>query len=389
MRSREGNRRRLASATACALMAAVVAAGCGSENSGAPASDGGGGSGLDRAKNSEQAKKSMAAIEKYNAMSGQERTDALMAAAEEEGSVSLYTTNSDIDPIIGSFEDKYGIDVESYRATPETMLQRVLQEQTAGFYGADLVEDADAAVVFREGLGATYVNDELTSQMRDFNPDDGMIPTRYGAFVVGWNTDRVKESELPDTLEGFTDPKWKGRLSMEDSDWPWYMVLHQQMTEDGKSDAEIKKTFDTLASYSKVVASHTLQGQLLAAGEFDVALSAFNHTIDTDADEGAPVAWKRQDGSAVEPIVMQQEGVVPVKTAPHPAAALLFIDHMLTEGQKIMADLHRPTSIPTGKDPFEGFEPLFVSNDQYLDEAEKWDKEYTEFIADREVVEAE
>ena len=32
--------------------------------------------------------------------------------------------------------------------------------------------------------------------------------------VVVYNTDEVKESELPDTIAGYTDPRWKGKLGL-------------------------------------------------------------------------------------------------------------------------------------------------------------------------------
>jgi iron(III) transport system substrate-binding protein len=40
----------------------------------------------------------------------------------------------------------------------------------------------------------------------------------------------------------------------------------------------------------------------------------------------------------VEPIIWQPNGVGLVRGAPHPAAALLFVDYMLNEGQKILAE---------------------------------------------------
>ena len=45
--------------------------------------------------------------------------------------------------------------------------------------------------------------------------------TRLNVFVQAYNTKLVKKEELPKTWEDLADPKWKGRLGIEqeDSDW--------------------------------------------------------------------------------------------------------------------------------------------------------------------------
>lgn len=322
--------------------------------------------------------------EEFAAMSGAEREQALYeGAVEAGGQITVYTSNSAIDSIIEGFQEKYeDLEVNTYRATPQAFIQRFFQEQEAGYYGVDVVEDADVTLVTDRGLAGEYVNPELTDQIRGLDDVQGQfIPTRMGAFVVSWNTDAVDESEIPDSLEGFTDPKWEGRLSIADADWPWYMALHKHMEEDGKSHEEIVEIFETLASYSTIVPSHTLQAELLAAGEYDVALTTFNHAVNLLEADGASVTWKRSDGSAVEPIVFHQEGAVPVVNAPNPWGALLFIDYFLTGGQAIMAELFRPTSIPQGQeDLFEGLEQIFVPIDEYFNNRDQWEPEWLGFL---------
>jgi len=370
MRTRRSTR---TAAAAAILLAAGGLTACGSD--GTADAEGGGDPAQDRA---------VAVYEEFADITGAEReTKLLDAAVEAGGQITVYTSNSAIDAIIEGFEDTYpDLTVNTYRATPETFLQRFFQEQEAGYYGVDVVEDADVTLVTGAGLAGEYVNEDLTAQMRGLDEVQGQfIPTRAGAFVVAWNTDLVDESEIPDTLEGFADPKWAGQLSMADADWPWYMTLSELMVADGKSQEEVDELFTTLGSYSTIVPSHTLQAQLLAAGEYGVALTAFNHSIDLAAADGAPVTWKRSDGSAVEPVVFHLEGAVPVINAPNPAGALLFIDYMLTGGQEIMANMFRPTSIPQGgEDLFAGIDTQFVDIDAYLNEREEWEPKYLEFM---------
>src|SRR6476469_1319967 len=78
--------------------------------------------------------------DQINGRSGSERTNTLLDLAKKDGTLSLYTSNTDMDDVVKAFEDKYQIKVNTYRANSETVLQRILQESSAHFQGADLVE---------------------------------------------------------------------------------------------------------------------------------------------------------------------------------------------------------------------------------------------------------
>ena len=78
--------------------------------------------------------------DQINGLTGDERTNTLLDLAKKDGTLSLYTSNTDMDDVVKAFEDKYGLKVETYRANSETVLQRVLQEASANYQGADLIE---------------------------------------------------------------------------------------------------------------------------------------------------------------------------------------------------------------------------------------------------------
>jgi hypothetical protein len=84
----------------------------------------------------------------------------LTKRAKEEGQLDLYTSmTADVaDAVAGAFEDEYDISVNLYRASSETVLQRILQEQQANFQGNDVVE-TNATEMFaleKEGRLAAY-----------------------------------------------------------------------------------------------------------------------------------------------------------------------------------------------------------------------------------------
>lgn len=125
---------------------------------------------------------------------------------------------------------------------------------------------------------------------------------------------------------------------MEVGDVDWFAAMHQYYLDQGKSEAEVKELLDAIAANSVVVKGHTVQGELLSAGQFAVAPSIYSHTIEKAADKGAPVAWRPESGKPVEPVIARPNGAGLMKTATHPYAAALFMDYMLSaEGQDIIS----------------------------------------------------
>ena len=365
-------------AAAAAAAAALALTACGGSPTAGPA-EGAGESGAPAAP-----AQNTAAVETYeriNAMSGQERTDELVACAEEEGALSVYTSNTDIDDVVEGFEDKYDIDVSVYRGNSESVLQRILQEQKAQFYGNDVIETnaLELNVAQKEGFLSPYES-ELREQVREEGQAEGWTATRFNTFVVGWNTNQVKPGEEPKTIEELADPKWKGRLSMEVGDVDWFTAMVQDLVEQGMTEEEAVDLFKQIAANSKVVKGHTVQGELLSAGQFDVAVSSYSHTIDKAADKGAPVAWRPASGEPVQPLVVRPNGIGLMATATNPCAAVLFVDHELTDGQQVFAEKFRVGATEEAAGALEGLEVVPVPEQELLENGKKWDDLYAEVI---------
>jgi iron(III) transport system substrate-binding protein len=117
-------------------------------------------------------------------------------------------------------------------------------------------------------------------------------------------------------------------------------------------------------------------GELLAAGQFDVAPSIYSHTVDNAAEKGAPVTWKINGKPAVEPVVLRPNGAGLMKSAKHPAVAMLFLDYLLTDGQQAIAGANRIGAIPTAEDPLAGVKTVSVPEEELLNNAQKWSDAY-------------
>src|SRR3712207_2539013 len=124
----------------------------------------------------------------------------------------------------------------------------------------------------------------------------------------------------------------------EAGDFDWMLGLWRYWVDEaGKSDAEAERLFEAIGRNALVVKGHTLMGQLLAAGEYEVAATNFSHVVERLRQDGAPIAAD----PPVEPIVTRIDGVGLVRSARHPATAVLFVEWWLSEGQKVLVELDR------------------------------------------------
>jgi iron(III) transport system substrate-binding protein len=350
-----------------AALAAVVLTSCG----GSPtATDTAGGTGSAAPANTAES-----VYAERSALTGQQRRDDLTACAEEEGQLSFYTSmNAEVaDAVVEAFGDTFDIDVATYRASSEAILQRILQEQKANFAGNDIVEtnSRELQALSQEGVLAEY-----RGERRELVPEAGRFEkwtaTRFNLFAPAWNTELIKDVGAPTSWEDLADPKYDGMLSMEVGDYDWYLALYDYWQEQGKSEAEIDKLFSDMAQGAKIVKGHSVQAELLSAGQFALLASPYTYGIDRLKDKGAPVDYK----PVVEPVIARANGVGLMPTATHPCAALLFTDWLLEEGQQVIAEENLTPSIPTGDDPLEGVELVAVDNEKLLNESETWSQKY-------------
>ena len=348
--------------------AGLLLAGCG----GAPTSGGG---------PADQPSAAEGIYAELGALTGAERRDRLVQLAAEEGNrLSIYTSmNADIaDIVVPQFEQEFGIDVELYRADSETILQRTLQEASANFAGADIVETnaTEMAIIASEGLTGHYEGEQRNKINEQFRYD-GWTPTRFNIFAPAWNTNLVGADLVPTTWEDLADPKYDGILSLEVSDYDWYMTLYTHYQEQGMADADIDRLFADMVQGSKVAKGHSGQVELLSAGEFGVVAASYTYLTEKARASGAPV----DDQPFVEPVVARANGGGLLRSSEHPGTAMLFMDWMLEDGQAVILDNGlTPAVMPDGTDPLAGHEVLPVDVQQLLTEGNDWSARYDEVV---------
>jgi iron(III) transport system substrate-binding protein len=198
------------------------------------------------------------------------------------------------------------------------------------------------------------------------------IADRFNFFTIGYNTNLVKPEEVPKTYEELAEPRWAGRVGIEASDVDWFGAMVKAMGEQ-KGLAFFRKLAE---NKPQLRSGHTLMAELLASGEIPLAATIYNHNVERLTVKGAPVKWK-----ALTPTFGRPNAIGLARRAPHPHAALVFADFMLSkEGQTIIKERNRvPASLSVdthlNKFPFQMIDPVIT-----LDEDERWSKIWSELF---------
>ena len=268
-----------------------------------------------------------------------------LSDAKKEGNLVFYGTMSSPDMIrvVQAFETKYPfIKVQTFRANSERVLNKILTEARASSYFVDAINlDGINGWVLREkDMLQPHKSAETEAYPEAFRDPTGLMPCCLYIVtnVIGYNTKLVSKKDAPKGFFDLLDPKWKGKLGMDADESEWFSAL---MTVWGK-----EKTVDFFRGIMKQQASlhrgHTLLAELMAAGEFPVAVNVFGYRPLEMQRQGAPLEIVNAD-----PVMSRPWGVFLAKHAPHPNAGRLFIDYVLSvEGQKIIASLGRTVVRP-------------------------------------------
>jgi len=312
---------------------------------------------------------------------GADRLERIVAAAKKEGTLTLYTTiaEKDLPTLIKPFETKYGIKVNVWRAGTDKVLQRTLAEAAANRNEVDAVHFGSPEM---EALAREKVLQPVHSPVyKDLQP--GSVPahrqwaaTILSVWVQAYNTNVVKKEDLPKSYADLLDPKWKGKLGIEAKNQDWFATV---VGLNGGGDKGLKFFSDLVAKNGiSPRTGHTLLTNMVVSGEVPLALTVYNYMPEQARKKGAPIDW-----FVIEPAIARSNAIGVAAKAPHPAAALLFHEYMLTEAQPLMVGIdYVPTNTKVAS-PLKGVKILITDPIQSIDEAEKWGKLFDDTVLKR------
>jgi len=216
-----------------------------------------------------------------------------------------------------------------------------MNEARAGKVLFDLVavRGLETHQLVKAGLLQPYVSPESVAYSAGFKDSKGYWVDYFDSYnVIGYNTQLVARDQAPKSWEDLLDPKWKGKIALDEENFSWYGAMTQKW---GKEKTQ--RYMRTLAKQDiQLRNGQTLIAQLMAAGEFSVAM-VLAHRIEKMKEQGAPVEWV----TTLDPVTASLHPIGIAAKAPNPNAAKLFIDFILSkDGQQLLLSIERTPARP-------------------------------------------
>ena len=317
---------------------------------------------------------------------GADRDARILEGAKKEGQVNIYTSlnTKDSGPITEAFEKKFGVKTLLWRSSSEKVLQRAVTEARAGRFACDVLETngPEMEALYREKLLAEFYSPHFKDlPPAAFPKHRHYVADRFNFFTIGYNTNLVKPEEVPNSYADLLHPRFVGKIGIEAGDTDWFAAIVKSMGEE-KGLAFFRKLAE---AKPQMRTGHTLMAELVSSGEIPITATIYNHNIERLTVKGAPVKWK-----ALAPTFGRPNAIGVVARAANPHAAMLFTDFMLSpQGQTLLKERNRvPASLAVdthlNKFPFEMIDPVIT-----LDEADKWEKLWSELFLKGQKVQKE
>lgn len=257
----------------------------------------------------------------------------IVDAAKSEGGVTIYSAQGlkQLNDVGARFKAKYGIEVQVVRAVESDLFPKVDIEHETGKGIADILVTSSLPTLLvqeKKGymvpvVGPSFDNPDYDRAKR--MPNGTYFEISGAILTFSWNTDLY-----PKGIKDFgdiIDPALEGKIGIPMAKTTSQVNYYLNLTENYGADY-----LERLAKLKpRAYVGALPQGQAVASGEISVALSS--EPLIDEKELGAPVDW----GLPSHLVGSLFNGMV-LKSAPHPNAAQLLADFLVTpEGQEAIS----------------------------------------------------
>jgi iron(III) transport system substrate-binding protein len=316
-------------------------------------------------------------LAKINRLPPAERHAALVKGAKTEKTIVWYApmNREDLRQFTSGFEAEYPfLKVEVLTSGPQSLLNRILTEQRAGKFTYDTLNIRSSALYTLKKANAImrYDTPYRKGLRAGFYDKEGYFNGIWASLLVYlFNTKQISRAEAPKSIDDLLQPKWKGKLGMDQDADDWLAALL-----DYYGDEKGKQIARSLGEQNlNIRKGRTLVSQLIAAGEFPVQIDAHHHEAVSLRQAGAPIDY------------VFPEPFIPVKSVsafvmssqpPHPHAAALLVDFMLSKKGQELA--FRQKRWPAFKELASGGPDDVGNRNTLVPDADKWGSRYQELV---------
>jgi iron(III) transport system substrate-binding protein len=312
---------------------------------------------------------------------------ALIQAARKEGKVIWYTSLAipSSTAIAHYFQNKYkGIEVEVHRSGSQRVLQRTMQEATAGIKNGDIIHTSDAGhfeLLKDKGLLLKFTPAGAGPFPDGFKDKAGFYyGMRATLSVIAYNPKIVTEKDAPKTWKDLLNPRWSGKAVTGHPGYSGIIMTHVLALVNTYGWDYFR---DLAKNKLHIVQSANDPAGVVASGERPVGVNGAEYFYYKTLKQGNPIK-----------IVYPKEGVPLVvspvaiaKDAPHPNAAKLFTEFIFAkESQQLLADKeglytgHPEVTYPNDKPKLKDLKLLQADADELEKRNNEIKKRFTEYF---------
>lgn len=316
----------------------------------------------------------------------------LAGCGDGNKTLTIYAGRSSnlVEPLIGSFAEESGIDVKVKYAGSTAIASTIMEE--GGDSPADVVfmsEPGSLGLLARRGFLAPLPGELLAKVDSRFRDDRGYwVGTSGRVRTVVYNVAAVDpETELPGSIEGFTDPEWKERIGWAPRNTPFQAFVTAFRIKRG-DDAARAWLGGIQANIPKEYPSNTATVAAVASGEVDVGFVNHYYVERFLREEGPGFGARNHFMGGGDPgSLMLVAGAGILTTSENKKAAALFIEYLLSEqAQRHVAEKTHEYPLASGVPPSDGLPLLDALEPPELDLSALADFEATLYMLRQEGV---
>jgi iron(III) transport system substrate-binding protein len=254
--------------------------------------------------------------------------ESIIEGAKKEQRLVIYSVLQLPDhlQIVKRFQEKYPfIDVDVSRPSTEKMVNRIVTEARVGKHLVDVIGLNDVLMthLVKQGLLGKYTSPEIRHfEAGLYNEEGFWSPFYINPYVIPYNTKAVGREEAPRDYPDLLNPRWKGKLVMDEREIEWFATMVKYWGEKNGLGYMRRLAEQNLQRGSGA----TLLAQLVAAGEYAAAVVLHGPRVESLKVKSAPIDWNAPNPTVISIVTM---GIA--ARAPHPNAARLYIDHVLSQ----------------------------------------------------------
>ncbi len=292
------------------------------------------------------------------------QTASLVEQARKEGEVVLYSTMpvTVFDVFQKAAKEKYPfLNIQHVYLSSSRQVSRVMLEHRAGKVQADVLGNSlDGVFYYKEQkvLGK-YESPEAKAMIEGaVDPDRLWFGMTTDFLITAFNTRMLPRAKAPKNYDDYLNPEFKGQMAIN-SGVPYALIGMAGLRGDEPGRAYVKRLEQ---QNLRPVEGFTHMTNLLAAGEYPLAIFMQASKIEDMKKKGGPVEWL-----PAAPTFATLSAVALVQNASHPAAARLLIDFFLSpEGQQALVKAGKIPLRKGVKTPAKNIDELLASGNIHV-----------------------